>query len=1428
MKTTQPVVLFPLRLEIDNHGKKNVSSIRWYPDESQLFPPVSGQTDADRKAFQEYELNETEIENDASLSDKEREIRLRTSWLALVRKVGLARARWLVDEKYSGGSKTFSGKSDKDALHAFLEEGAPLKMLPERVFLFTLRWQGGTRIIELLERGEIIPADIVFSLQNQQNPSGTNWVFNFEKAVKVGMGVRITDPVKINQLRQAGWLLAVGCKADTTENAVLEELLLRNKSLGSMEILAQDTPTNNTEQASTDFIGNENGTSRESEMPQEPGITDGAASGDLLAAALGLERSVFGGVKNEASRDQRAALAMNRILWFVCTRDHRDAFLNFNTPKGLYRMKDRFEEWMALSEHFTRYVIGRGLLPSIRIGDNPYGILPVTDLEAWKPFDEVKGDSIAQSMVDVCRILKKKSLKLANGEQQTSYYVPGLDTVPDSRKLNTLLQILQHNAVSHRVDIQRVSEGEGQQTRFDADPRRFPNPLVSAVDVPDNILNLAREYRNFAANGRISDDAGAPAGDAFKRALIADLPKIPLMEWLLRYQLVSLEADCDQYRQDAVDLKTKGDAAGAKRKLELCDILSAYALRIVKELDEIKGVSTQQMEILFLEVLDCLSHRLDAWVCSLAHRRLAKITDEGTLKRRTAPHNYIGAYGWLEKPFDTNKPHDSKGFFQAPSLNQATAGVLLRNAALNGNGNNAFQTNLSSERARKAVWFFEGMQKGFTPAELYGYRAERLLHEQGLDQYIPELRAYYPLTGQNEQGQTIDNSVIINGEALMNGVTSSVPGAVLTIKTSDLNTVKNELLKVRDAVSDLSIAEAVYQAVRGNAPRATAWLEVAEGKNVPPEQEILTTPRTGTVKVQKVVLPLVNDPADADRLNPRVLADPAVAGFCTAQTNNVSTAVFKITVSARDSKKEVYATPLSLKELGMTPIDLVVGGKAELETRARAFLCGHFARNRGIFGFLGDAFFAIPLPQTLDERAFVEFEYDYPVNAAPLFKDLFAVVERLQLFLAGVQPFTIDDVLTKEYLAADQQYLESIVDSKLQTYEMLLSRGKKLADNFFSDLEQFETLRATADPSRDELQEILNRFIGYGVFEAFIPPEPSLLTPLDEALQIHAKRFTGGIDSVTLEVKGRAPLTVRLMANNVFQQKVNNMPDTWEEVADVAIRLAAGDAYIEAAVALLKERTQKTMPVFPPVSLIETENIARPAPNSPDNGRNFSVGFIADGLKEYGNVRNNIDLALQLFPGGRDGNGLFYLIFSRIGIQRTWEEALTQAFDTEGKAKPPLAPPKGWIQSNVDMHYIVPERGMMQESGNLFTALLVDEWTDFTANPQESTAVAIHYPVPKNEAPHVLLLAVPPKGEWGQHLTDELAGVLAETIDLMKMRSVCGEMVTGSNLGYILPALLYYGVCTHLPSEKYELYGKNDGSNGLLETGFYYNVDKKP
>jgi hypothetical protein len=82
--------------------------------------------------------------------------------------------------------------------------------------------------------------------------------------------------------------------------------------------------------------------------------------------------------------------------------------------------------------------------------------------------------------------------------------------------------------------------------------------------------------------------------------------------------------------------------------------------------------------------------------------------------------------------------------------------------------------------------------------------------------------------------------------------------------------------------------------------------------------------------------------------------------------------------------------------------------------------------------------------------------------------------------------------------------------------------------------------------------------------------------------------------------------------------------------------------------------------------------------------------------------------------------------------------------------------------------------------------LLIDEWTEVVPSKTESTALAFQFDPPNSFAPQNILIAVPPVPgqEW---TTESLRNVLAETLDLAKLRAVDSSLL-GAAAQY-LPAL---------------------------------------
>jgi hypothetical protein len=200
------------------------------------------------------------------------------------------------------------------------------------------------------------------------------------------------------------------------------------------------------------------------------------------------------------------------------------------------------------------------------------------------------------------------------------------------------------------------------------------------------------------------------------------------------------------------------------------------------------------------------------------------------------------------------------------------------------------------------------------------------------------------------------------------------------------------------------------------------------------------------------------------------------------------------------------------------------------------------------------------------------------------------------------------------------------------------------------------------------------------------------------------------------------------------------------------------------ATRLLQAVTDKEgMVIFTP-HYLKAESAGRP-------GWTLNVGGLdshsLDYLEPYRHVRAPVENALSLFE---DDTSL-----------RLYEDRRQQRPDGEGVS--------GRSEGNTDCLYLA---SPAQLSGECLTCLMIDDWREGFPNMQETTGIAVRYDSPEAEAPHAILLAVPPRlSEREEWTVDLLANTLLETIELMQVRMVGSADIIGSDLGRYFPALLF-------------------------------------
>lgn len=202
------------------------------------------------------------------------------------------------------------------------------------------------------------------------------WMFDFDDAIAKGMGFKI-DLTAEQARRGFDRVLVMGVKLAADKEMAQERLETlfnhHHSSRKGMSIIKQGTPSNNTEKqdAGYHFKHNPDDSYRQYfvDTPDaEDEATDwfGKSDGRWLADMLGLDPSKLQDIENYGNRDISDAMAMQRALW-PATGGH--FMQTMMSPVFRTSLID------STGEFFNRYVNGRGCIPAIRVGKQPYGIL---------------------------------------------------------------------------------------------------------------------------------------------------------------------------------------------------------------------------------------------------------------------------------------------------------------------------------------------------------------------------------------------------------------------------------------------------------------------------------------------------------------------------------------------------------------------------------------------------------------------------------------------------------------------------------------------------------------------------------------------------------------------------------------------------------------------------------------------------------------------------------------------------------------------------------------------------------------------------------------------------------------------------------------------------------------------------------------------
>ncbi|HEU4871332.1 MAG TPA: hypothetical protein VFT08_10815 [Pyrinomonadaceae bacterium] len=220
-----------------------------------------------------------------------------------------------------------------------------------------------------------------------------DWIANFDKAIQVGMGMRVplSEPFASQGFDR---LLVLGIRVSSTaadHKALLEELIDNHHySPDGMSFLRQGTPTNNTGEQRSGFSTDdaEGDASFETEATEPViDITDDEfdkTDAQRLSEAWDVDLEKLVQLANANRKEVSQARLMNRALWPATLGYYLEEMLQINAA-DIGRVR----------KFFAEQVVARGSLPAIRVGKQPYGILVTSAFRKWQPNRLIDGESFS-------------------------------------------------------------------------------------------------------------------------------------------------------------------------------------------------------------------------------------------------------------------------------------------------------------------------------------------------------------------------------------------------------------------------------------------------------------------------------------------------------------------------------------------------------------------------------------------------------------------------------------------------------------------------------------------------------------------------------------------------------------------------------------------------------------------------------------------------------------------------------------------------------------------------------------------------------------------------------------------------------------------------------------------------------------------------
>ena len=219
-----------------------------------------------------------------------------------------------------------------------------------------------------------------------QLPRRTRWLTDFALAVQVGMAFDIALAAGVDRFDE---LFVFGVSiSDTpaTGAATLAELFTGHRFSRGLAFVAQNTPTNNSAAGGSGLPSQAERIAEGFTLERRPRAFAGdlESNGRMAARAFGLPADLFAPVSRSGAAagitaepdgfEPEASQALQTVLWSVTAGSFFENFLQLPASRA-----------NALRTYFIEHVRASGPLPAMRVGRQPYGVLPVTAINGFVP-----------------------------------------------------------------------------------------------------------------------------------------------------------------------------------------------------------------------------------------------------------------------------------------------------------------------------------------------------------------------------------------------------------------------------------------------------------------------------------------------------------------------------------------------------------------------------------------------------------------------------------------------------------------------------------------------------------------------------------------------------------------------------------------------------------------------------------------------------------------------------------------------------------------------------------------------------------------------------------------------------------------------------------------------------------------------------------